>query len=162
MKRLLRLENRTDWSSIDLRRFLSAGIRRLRCGRRTVKIRYGRGRALTGWAYIGDPILQLTLPGPKWLRKRRKSLPAADLLELAQTFEHEIDHTKGKEHKDMPKWTSLRPKWHKGLPIRFVPEPILGVRAVKQKLKKAEERLEKARRARNKWKKRIRQLERKE
>jgi len=129
-RRLLRLDNRTDWSDADLEKFFSAGLRALGCGARTVYVRYGKGRAHGGRAWYQTTRLQITLPGPRYverhqainrIRVRRglKPKPLLDYLELAQVFEHEIDHTYGLTHADMPDWWTLRPKWHQGLTIRW-------------------------------------------
>lgn len=157
--RILRLDNRTRWSSKDLRRFFEAGLKKLRCGPRTVRIRYGIGRALHGWAYYDSRILQICLPGPTYVAacqgKRKEPL---DYKELAQTFEHEIDHTKGLTHSQMPDWKKLKPTWHKGLRIRWV-EETFGLRVAKTRLRRAEKRFREASSARRRWKRAVRELE---
>lgn len=45
-------------------------------------------------------------------------LPPELLLELAQVFEHEVEHTLGFKHADMCCWSTLKPTWHEGLKVR--------------------------------------------
>lgn len=138
----LKVINFTQYHTWDLRRFFLAGMTHRGTGPKTVTVQYSRYYGdIGGSAYMpqkGEPEetdITMLLPGRKYLTGKDTNNPL-DLLELAQVFEHELDHTMGLDHRDMQEWWDLKPTWHEGLKIRWVP-----------KLKRAPEKLLQERRA---------------
>ena len=180
------IDNTTRYSTQDLRRFLLAGMRAKGVGHREVYIVYGKGSACNGWGTLGvegNPhrhgiTLQLSLPGPAFIRALRTAgkIPI-NYLQLAQVFEHEIDHTLGLRHSDMKDWWLLQPTWHEGLTIAHAPEKqaktseqCVAARSAtitqraehaRAMLKKAETRFKRAKTIRDKWAKKARYYDRK-
>lgn len=155
------IDNRTNWNTDDLARFFKKACRVKRCKRRVVHIRYGKGRALNGWGELPGTHIQITLPGPEYVQRRGEKR-AIDYLELAQTVEHELDHTLGKEHYEMPDLFSLRPKWQKGLKIRWGDPKHIGRIAAKRKrsyverkFSEAKKEYERARKKYLRWKRKL-------
>lgn len=97
----MRIDNRTDWRTDDLRRIFSmvlARWNRMETGRRRVpsktlriSIVYARtSKTGSGWAYLNSGRMRLCLP--------RDGL---DIRKVAFLFEHELAHCAGYDHKDM-------------------------------------------------------------
>jgi hypothetical protein len=130
---LLHLENRTGYHVGDLAHFFARGLRAMGCqGVKVVRVieskepnatmdRRSRGIAYIGRCRPGERCagsseaksIVLMLPPPERLTLRR----------LARLFEHEVKHTRGKEHDDMTRreFWSLGgvPGWARGAKIRY-------------------------------------------
>lgn len=169
----LTIDNKTNWSTKDLRRFFLAGMKAKGIDtRREIRVRYGNHG---GWAVIGGDhvncygiTVQITLPGPSAVAEKGDG--AIDYLKLAQVLEHELDHTLGLNHKDMLDWWTLTPTWHKGLTIEWKePQKKAALLSAPEKreaharamLKKAETRLKRAKTIRDKWSKKVRYYDKK-
>jgi len=122
----LKIKNKTRYSTRDLRRFFTAGLRALGASElKTIDVAYSRGARVHGRARYPSPdiwssnsqglFIWMTLPARASFLK---------LLELAQVFEHEIGHTLGLRHREMQSWWTLGCPWAEGLTIRHLDAPI--------------------------------------
>ncbi len=167
------LQNKTEWSTRDLRKFLIAGMQAKGVHHRVVEVIHGRQNAHHGIAWVNTDHLRLSLPGPSAVKHGAK----VDYLKLAQVFEHEIDHTLGLTHKDMLDWWLLRPTWHEGLTIAWCGQDKLAMdpsqraaalsatieqrrQHARRMLQRAETRLKRARTIQQKWSKKVAYYER--
>jgi hypothetical protein len=92
------LDNRSGWSTRDLARFFARGLRayRVKSHRHIIVVpspirsrgcaRIGQGKGKDGEAMV------IAIASPSRF----------DLRRLARLFEHEVAHTKGQRHEDMP------------------------------------------------------------
>ncbi len=113
------LDNRSGWASRDLARFFARGLRAMRVRQAkhiivTPSPIRSRGCAqIGGKRYEGHAIVIAIAPPSRF-----------DLRRLARLFEHEVSHTKGMHHEDMPDnvlWSLGRiPKWAWGTKLRYV------------------------------------------
>lgn len=188
----LELENLTHWSTRDLRRFFVAGLRHMKVFRpRKVVVKYSRNGDVTGQAACPGWWIQVNLPGPKYAQpsSRKRDLEALarrftplrpgllgdgslNIERVAQVFMHEVQHTWGWKHGDMPDWWKLRPAWQKKLRVEWKPPVKQRMAALDraaeraehaaEMLKRAETRLKRAKTLRDKWAKKVRYYQRKE
>ena len=110
-KPVINLYNRTDYSTVDLRRIMSTAISEIgditRVWYVTVGYRYKKEiDDCDGWAYIDTGRFHIDLP------YKSKDL---NMKELCQVIQHEIDHCLGLEHVEMVEWWDINPKWKRGL-----------------------------------------------
>lgn len=84
-------------------------------------------------------------------------LPPELLLELAQVFEHEVEHTLGFAHADMCCWSELKPTWHEGLKVLVKVQPEKKPRAERM-TELVTKREEHAREMATKWAKKAQAL----
>ena len=113
MKKFI-LNNRTHWSSRDLRQFVYFGLQdkgvidQADNQQWTIVIMYGRSRGdITGVAWPRLYKIQLNIP--------KATIP---MVRLGQVFEHEIDHMLGLNHRDMAPHFELEVPWVEGEVIR--------------------------------------------
>jgi hypothetical protein len=165
MRRKLDIENKTRWSTYDLRGFFLAAMKERGIDTLTVEVVYGRGDHVGGRGSYHLPWIKLMIP----------SGPEINMRQLAQVTLHEIDHTLGLDHKDMVDWWEIEPTFHEGLSIRWKETPkktaeqrvAARTAAVEQRaahargmLKKARTRLKRAKTIEAKWAKKVRYYER--
>jgi len=153
------IKNETRYSTRDLRRFFTAGLRHLGAQEgRTITVVYHR----RGWQWAGTHAsywpgthIKMTLP----------KIPAQlSLLDMARIFEHEVGHTLGLRHREMPSWSTLTPTWHEGLTIRYkapaprVVVPVAERREVRARahLVRLEKQLVRTQRLLRKWRGKVR------
>lgn len=113
----MRVNNKTDWDTRDLRRVFTAVLQENRKHEgpfaRTLNItvvpaRYGG--YYSGYAYFNTGSMRLRLPRPKH--------GALDVFKLAHLFEHELAHCRGYRHKGMctlNDWRHAKPESYPGL-----------------------------------------------
>jgi hypothetical protein len=104
--------NKTPYRGDDLRRFMYAGLHSKECYNlvKTVEFLVSPYFRTKGYAYCDEARIQIIFP--------RGFDPSSDMRELAQVFEHEVDHIFGLEHRDMEDWWTLNPTWQKKLKMR--------------------------------------------
>lgn len=109
----VKMVNRSPYRGDDLLRFIHAGLKAKNCYGlvKTVEFLVSPYFRTKGYAYCDEARIQVIFP--------RGFNPAKDMRELAQVYEHEIDHIFGLEHKDMPDWWTLEPTWQEHLRIRL-------------------------------------------
>lgn len=112
----MKLINETRWSSADLKRLFLGAIAHKRARARRVKklyIRQTRRAEIHGLS-CGDGTIRITLP-----KEFRGG--AGDVTQLAQVFEHEIDHECfDLDHRDMEEcgcWWKLEVLWSVGMTV---------------------------------------------
>jgi hypothetical protein len=181
----LKLENKTAYSTKDLRAFLRAGLRAYGArSDKVVVVRYQRvvWRAVgqDGVAYGPSGRGQVGRPGREarhiWLHLPRD--PAAlSVGDLAHTLYHEVLHNRGARHRDMTpeqmRWDGTPAPWTEGLSIGLEParpRPSREERAARlveereaharEMLARAERRKKLADTVAKRWRKRVRYYER--
>lgn len=109
----VKMVNRSPYRGDDLLRFIHAGLKAKDCYGlvKTVEFLVSPYFRTKGYAYCDEGRIQVIFP--------RGFDPAKDMRELAQVFEHEVDHIFGLEHRDMEDWWTLRPVWQESLKIRL-------------------------------------------
>ena len=121
----MRLLNLTDRSSKDLTKLLKAGLESKGADHRDyiVHVSYSKKNMIWGYAFYGRMITvycngkKINCNGKKFFRITLPKNKEINMKELAQTIEHEIDHTLGLRHGDMLKWWQLEPTWHTNLSL---------------------------------------------
>lgn len=171
----LRIKNETRYSTRDLRRFFTAGLRALGASEeKWIKVRYSRG-SVAGLAEIGRddrqgyriwmlpdrPVAIVTGSDGRVVRTPIAQMGASRLAAFASTFEHEIAHTLGISHREMSH-APAGGEWWVGLTIRVMPEPI-KIPAVERReararthVEKLEQQLARTQRLLKKWRARVR------
>lgn len=106
------INNRSPYRGDDLRRFILRGLTAKGALERVreVEVIQSPFYRTGGGAYCDEARIQLVIP--------RGFDEQHDLKELAQVFEHEIDHILGLDHKDMIDWWTFEARWHRGLRLR--------------------------------------------
>lgn len=121
------IDNRTDYRTSDIRKLVRLALKEADVAhlpRYHVRIRWaGRAGQIGGCASLSRCVFQLGLP-------RRASSDSPELRELppplvrqmAKVAVHEIHHTKGEKHGDMPSmvnnWWEMTLPWAEGLRVR--------------------------------------------
>ena len=114
-----KLINNTGYDTDDLRRFCISGLRALKTKAPKTIVFVAAPQRSRGCAEVGpghregrDIVIALAPPHRFSLRR------------LARLFEHEVTHTQGQEHKDMPEkilWSlGPVPAWAEGTKIRYL------------------------------------------
>jgi len=146
----LKIDNRTEYSTQDLRRFFLAGLTAGGAeGYRHVVVVYSRTQH-HGRASIGGNCGQ-----GSWITMYAPAMGKLDLLKFAQVFDHEVAHTMGVRHKDMAEdllYCEHKPTWHEGLEIRHVAP-------AKPKVDRAAQREERARKNLVEWERRLKRAQ---
>lgn len=112
-----KIENSTALRTDDLRRFLHVGLKdrgvfnSIRV--RRIEIAESANHRSRGWAWQDDARIKLCIARGFDPNDRRQ------VIELAQIFEHEIDHCLGLEHPDQVEWWELTPFWVLPLELRY-------------------------------------------
>jgi hypothetical protein len=133
----MRIINLTRWNTDNLTSLFRAGLKAKGCDpsqymiaatpsetKREKKTHWvgSDGKALHGYAFY-NRMLRVSMLGKKYWPKGkyfiRMFLPDGEfsLKKFAQIFEHEIDHTLGRHHREMVKSDLLNPTWHEGLTL---------------------------------------------
>ncbi len=166
----MRVFNKTEYRTDDLKKFFRAGIRALSASPKLwIHVYPTRGNPRThGRAGFNSNWVEMWIPRSEDLR----GLPF-DLATIARIFEHELYHHMGVEHKDMTEEVNYAmgelPKWAQGLPIR--PKPTKSAPSVEDKvmgklihardlLKTWETKSRRVATGLKKWKRRVRYYER--
>lgn len=170
----MRLVNETRWRTADLRAIVDRAAREEADAptrrRLHITIRYRRGTQTwtTGNAYLGTP----ERPGTIRVFVTRH---AVDPVSLAHTAAHEIAHARGVDHQTMrgsPRYTFTdgwreRYAWAASMPIRAIeprakvkPTPVDRLAHARALHKAALTRLRRAQTIEQKWRRRVRDLER--
>jgi hypothetical protein len=180
----LRIQNDTRWSTRDLKRFFTAGLKALGASTdKTIRVKYARGPEIHGCASYPKPWeregsrITMKLPGPKTVALCQKIARAPiDYKKLAQIFEHEVGHNLDLRHRDMINWWTLEPTWQEGLTIawegtsagRLTPDDLARRREAaktareahaRAMLKRAETRLARAKTITARWRARVTRYE---
>lgn len=99
---MLKVLNKTQWATRDLRRIFSAVLRdsnkwegKLN-GAVRVTVVHSRTGSFSGYAYLNSTVMRLRVPTPDSLKGA-----ALDVFKLAYLFEHELAHCRGYVHEDM-------------------------------------------------------------
>jgi hypothetical protein len=125
---LLKLINETLYDTRDLRRFILAGMKYMKCTQpKVVTVKYSRqpaghwGRASIGfWPFHDeDYSTRVFREGRNVLLTIPRDPEKLDYLRFAQVITHELDHTMGAQHKDMVYSVDLNISWHEGLTIGY-------------------------------------------
>lgn len=163
--RKLKVDNKTHWSTRDLKRFFVAGLRALGARTdKTITVIYARKAENTsGYAYYPRSWeaegTRITMRIPKG------EIP---MLNFAQVFEHEVGHTLDLRHSEMADWWTLEPKWHEDIVIgkkaekKKVPAPVKREQNVRNKVQEYEKKLENLEKTRARYKKALAKWKRKE
>lgn len=113
----LKITNRTDWRTDDLRRVFQAGMRAVGIADqyRYVTVIYSRTK-VSGYAhYHGGPV-RMHVPRPKRIKDRERFTRS-----VAQVWEHELYHTINVKHREMDRdlrWCCQPVPWAEGLEVR--------------------------------------------
>jgi hypothetical protein len=109
----MKLVNKTEWSTKDLRKICLAGIKANGVNQRgyRVEVSYQKGKShktnrqqcfVGGRGYIQIPVFKLFMWGPQaYADKKMMPLSADEMRGLAGTINHEIWHNQGLHHRDM-------------------------------------------------------------
>jgi hypothetical protein len=177
----IKFTNRTNWNTRDLRRLVEVGLREevgvyleywVEIYSMTPNRRYtGHGAIHALWMDIGAPLDYVTTGDGT--EAPLDVMPSKDVIRMARTLAHEVQHNKGERHKEMV--------FSRELPVPWVEKLIAEGFQIRRKAKKAKpardlqaERFEHARaklaeherkmkRARTlvqKWKRKVRYYER--
>jgi len=117
----LRIENKTHWSTKDLRKLF------LRCmkergvygkwNRYWLKVSYSKGwRHIMGYGKCDGPWVHILLPGPRKnggenTTKELQEFGSGSILRVVQILLHEIDHNLGLHHEDMCRSSQIEAPW---------------------------------------------------
>lgn len=109
----LRIDNRTEYRTDDLRKAFAAGLRSVGISyNMLVEVIYARTSTINAMA---------SYPEGRGITWMRFAFPRGkfSMFEFAKIFEHEAQHSQGLRHRDMIHWEEFRPTWHRGLKIRY-------------------------------------------
>jgi hypothetical protein len=117
------LENRSGWDTKDLARFFARGLRALGVRKERLIIVVASPIRSRGCAEIGEKTYGQRLREGEAVVIAMAPPSRFSLRRLARLFEHEVTHTKGFEHEEMPErvlWSlGGIPSWAKGTPLRY-------------------------------------------
>lgn len=137
----LRVLNSTAYSTRDLRRLFLAGMRAIGAEQpKTLVVRYGRrpaagsrvawrisGRAIIGArgrSWHGTVLVTPRIEGGRVWLKLPREYPGDEMIpELARTIIHELWHSLGWRHREMPPDERMDVSWAEGLTLEFKGEP---------------------------------------
>jgi len=126
----MRLVNLTKWETRDLRKLVSATFRAYPVDARkyVVEVRPRRRLGTRGYAWYGLPRIVVFVPNPSLLRKTAREYeemgsgfrPPTDFdsVAFARVLTHEIAHTLGVRHRDMPPLKTINADWAGGFTVR--------------------------------------------
>lgn len=116
------LTNLTDWSTSDLSMFCHTAMRAKGLKITHVKVSYGRGDACWGGISRSQQRIDLTLPGPAYVKYAASVKgKALNLKKLAQVFEYLLDMSVA-DRDDLIRWDKRAVTWVTGLDIRWARE----------------------------------------
>lgn len=177
----IKFTNKTNWNTRDLRRLVEVGLREevgefheywveiysMTAGRRYT----GHGTYHACWMDIGAPLDHIETGDGS--TAYLEVMPSKDVIRMARTLAHEVQHNKGERHNEMVGSFELPVPWiHKMLeagfqvrrkPVKEKPKPDLQMKRYQHAYKmlvEHEKKLNRERKLIAKWRQKVRYYER--